>query len=103
MEENAMGVELHDRAIQGEVLTPEEEEQLASWYAQQDALESQYLSQPQTEPLLVELQDQVKLTLSQLTTVSQRIQQVARENETLRREIVVLQRQVAQRYSLQLA
>ncbi len=98
-----MGVELHDRATRGEVLTPEEEEQLASWYEQQDAAESQYLSQSQTESLLVELQDQVKSTLGQLTTVSQRIQQVAHENETLRQEISVLQRQVAQRYSMQLA
>ena len=64
-----MGVELHDRATRGEVLTPEEEEQLASWYEQQDAAESQYLSQSQTESLLVELQDQVRLTLGQLTTV----------------------------------
>lgn len=101
MEENEIGLELHDRATRGEVLTSEEEEQLASWYAQQDAAESQYLSQSQTESLLVELQDQVKSTLAQLTTVSQRIQQVAHENETLRQEISLLQQQVAQRYSMQ--
>lgn len=103
MEENEMGLELHDRVTRGKLLTSEEETQLASWCAQQDALESHYLSQPQVEPLLAELQGQVKLTLAQLTTVSQRIQQVARENETLRQEISVLQRQVAQRYSMQLA
>ncbi len=102
MMENAKGLELHDRATRGESLTPEEATQLTSWYAQQNVLESEYLSRPQLEPELGELKDQVNTTLEQLTVVSQRIQQVARENETLRQEIALLQRRVAQRYSLQL-
>ncbi|MEW5987041.1 MAG: hypothetical protein AB1791_10445 [Chloroflexota bacterium] len=92
---------LHDRATRGEALSAEEQAQLEAWYALQDSTESQELDAVGHKGTLVTLQAQVEVALTQLLTVSRRIQQVASENEALRREVAVLRRQLAQRPSLQ--
>jgi hypothetical protein len=90
-----LGMELHDRFTRDQPLTPEEVSLLEAWYAQQDAAEFVQLNLPSGAlPNLVSLQHQVDMTLGQLTSVTQRIQQVSGENDELRREIAVLQQQL---------
>ncbi len=93
--------ELHDRLSRGETLLAEEQKQLENWYASQDAAESKILGLATSEKTAASLQAQVDATLTQLITVTQRIQAVASENETLRREIATLRRQLVQRLGTQ--
>jgi len=88
MDANQLGMHLHDRSTRGESLTPEETLILETWYAQQDAIEHEQLI-PQTASTanLAALQIQIETSLSQLTSVTQRIQQIASENDTLRQRV----------------
>lgn len=88
-----LGRQLHDQATRGEELTIEEHKQLENWYALQDSAESSLLNSASAEPNTSELRTQVEVVLSQLSAVTQRIQQVAAENEMLRREIAALHQQ----------
>ncbi len=90
-----LGRHLHDRATLGEVLTAEEQKQLENWYALQDFNESSLLQSATAEPDVSELRTQVEVVLSQLTAITQRVQQVTLENESLRREIPALYQQIA--------
>lgn len=90
-----LGRRLHDRATRGEKLTTEEQKQLENWYALQDGAESSLLKLAIAEPDVSELRSQVEVVLSQLTAITQRIQQVTLENEILRREIAALHQQLA--------
>ena len=90
-----LGIQLHDRVTRGEQLTNEEQKQLENWYALQDSHESSLLKSANSEPDVSELRAQVEIVLSQLTAITQRIQQVTAENEILRREIAVLHQQLA--------
>lgn len=92
---------LHDRFSRGDLLSAEERKQLQDWYASQDAAESRLLGLTPSEKIVTSLQSQVDAALAQLTTVSERIQKIAAENETLRREIVALRHQVMQRLGAQ--
>lgn len=96
-----IGLSLHDRVTRGEHLSDEEFKQLEAWYTLQDRTEAKVLNLTASSVSLETLQSQVDLTLAQLSIVSRRIQQIASENDTLRREIVVLRRQVAQKAQLQ--
>lgn len=97
-----IGISLHDRATRGEHLTEEDSRQLAAWYAVQDRTEAKTLDLAASSTSLAALQAQVDSTLAQLSLVSQRIQKIAGENDTLRHEIAVLRRQLAQNALLQL-
>jgi peptidoglycan hydrolase CwlO-like protein len=90
-----LGIQLHERATRGEVLTTGEQKQLENWYALQDSAESSLLKSATAEPDVSELRSQVEVVLSQLTAITQRIQQVTLENEKLRREIAALHQQLA--------
>ncbi|MCL4528812.1 MAG: hypothetical protein M1282_05315 [Chloroflexi bacterium] len=92
---------LHDRSSRGETLSAEEQEQLQDWYASQDTAESKMLGLTTGEKTVASLQAQIDAALAQLTTVAKRIQEVASENETLRREIAALRRQLVQRLGAQ--
>jgi hypothetical protein len=92
---------LHDRSSRGETLAAEEQKQLQDWYARQDAAESKTLGLAASEKTVTSLQAQVDAALTQLTTVTKRIQEVASENETLRRETGMLRRQLMQRLGAQ--
>lgn len=92
---------LHDRSSRGETLSAEEQKQLHDWYASQDTAESKTLGLTATEKTVASLQSQVDAALAQLMTVTKRIQEVASENDTLRREIAVLRRQLIQRLGAQ--
>lgn len=95
MTHNDLGLSLHDRATRGERLDPAEMDQLEAWYADQDDAEAQTLNWTASPASLDALQSQVDAALGQLTIVSRRIQQIARENDALRRDIADLRRQIA--------
>lgn len=95
------GLSLHDRATRGERLEPAEMEQLEAWYATQDASEVQLLNLTASPVSLHTLQSQVDAALGQLAIASQRIQQIARENDALRRDNADLRRQIAGKALLQ--
>lgn len=80
---------LHDKATRGIPLSPEEHVQLEAWYRAQDNAE--YTSLGLTaRASLPNLQSQVTAALARYATLTQRIQELADENEALRREIVAL-------------
>ncbi len=93
--------ELHDRFSRGETLSAEEQKQLRDWYASQDAAESKILGLTTSEKTAASLQAQIDAALAQLMAVTKRIQEVASENDTLRREITTLRRQLMQRFGAQ--
>ncbi len=89
-----LGMQLHDRETIGELLTIQEKAQLEAWYAQKDAAETAMLNVSQVPlPNLVVLQEQVDITISQLTAGIQRLQQITQENKSLREEIAKLKQQ----------
>jgi peptidoglycan hydrolase CwlO-like protein len=85
---------LHDRVTRGESLSSEKQALLEEWYSLQDSAEQQILISISNEKDLANLRTQVETMLAQLTTVTQRIQEIAAENESLKREIALLQRQL---------
>lgn len=94
-----MGRQLHNRSTIGEPLTNLEKE-LDTWDAKLDAIESKLLGDNTDSQInLPTLQIQIEVSLSQLTFVTQRIQQISRENDDLRQEIGVLRQQLAVRRS----
>jgi len=91
------GNQLHDRATRGETLTEKEQAQLEAWYRIQDRAEAEELGVTGLAETVAELQAQIDTTLTQLATVTRRIQDITGENEALRRENATLRRQLAQR------
>ena len=85
---------LHDKFTRGGTLSAEEQAQLDAWYAEEDQREGVVLSPAGASPRLAVLHTQVETALAQLLTVTQRIQTLTAQNDTLRREIAVLQRQL---------
>ena len=86
--------QLHDKATRGLALSAGEQTQLEAWYAEQDRQERAVLGPTGSSQRLAALHTQVETVLTQLLTVTQRIQELTVHNETLRREIAVLQRQL---------
>jgi hypothetical protein len=84
---DSLGKALHDRSTRGEPLSAEEQAQLESWYEYQDKLESNILDTPAEAKTIAKLQAQIEAALTQLITITTRIQDVASENEILRQEI----------------
>lgn len=92
---DSLGLALHDRYTLDQPLTPQEQEQLNAWYAQQDSAEANQINQNQPQlPNLQLLQSQLDATLAQLTAVIQRLQQITLENNTIRQEIAALKQQL---------
>jgi hypothetical protein len=94
---------LHDRATRGIQLSDTERAELEAWYARQDAEESAALAGAQPSQSLELLKVQVGEVMSQLLVTSQRIQAQAAENESLRREVAELKRQLAESLTAQQA
>jgi len=93
--------QLHDRVTRGGTLSAEEQRQLENWYANQDTAESKALGLATGEKTLATLQAQVDAALAQLMTVAKRIQEIASENETLRREIATLRHRLVYLFETQ--
>jgi hypothetical protein len=96
MSTDNLAKQLHDKASRGIVLSAAEQAQLDMWYAKQDQAEGSMLALTTPSHTLTALQTQVDTAVSQLVTVTQRIQELAAQNDALRRDIAVLQRQLAQ-------
>ncbi len=91
---NDIGKDLHDRATRGESLSPDEHRQLEAWYAAHDAAEARDLAA--ADPQDKSLEAQIRATLSQITRVTQQLQDGIAENAALRREIASLRLQLAE-------
>ncbi len=102
MNSDDLARQLHVRAARGEKLSAEEKSLLNEWYARQDTMESSLTGQePSFQKDATVSQDQVTGAMNQLVVLTQRIQQLSEENESLRREIAALQRQVVQKRATQ--
>jgi peptidoglycan hydrolase CwlO-like protein len=88
------GKQLHDRLTRNETLTPDEQALLTAWYTAQDSAEMDLLPKATTKIDLETLERQVNAASAQLTAVTERIQEVAAENNTLRQEISRLRQQL---------
>lgn len=100
MTSDEMGRQLHNRSTLGEPLTDKEKEQLDTWYAKLDTIESKLLADNADSQITsAKLPTQIEACLNQLTFVTQRIQQISSENDDLRQEISVLRQQLAVRRS----
>lgn len=86
--------QLHDRATRGVMLSADEQAQLDAWYVQQDREEDAVLVQMLPPQTLATLQAQVDIAVSQMQVTTQRIQELLLGNESLRHEIITLQRQL---------
>lgn len=95
MPSDAVGKQLHDKATRGLPLSAHEQAQLDAWYAGQDKEDNTLLGPFRSSVQLATLQTQVETALAQLLTVTQRIQELTAQNDAVRREITVLQRQLA--------
>ncbi len=93
--------QLHDKATRGSVLSAAEQAQLEAWYAQQDQEERTILERVTLPQTIVALQTQVETAVAQLLAITQRIQDLVAQNETLRREIAALQHQLVQTATVQ--
>jgi len=89
--------QLHDKATRGVSLSPAEHARLQEWHAVQDQAESQLLSPRSADPVLASLRSQVDSALEQVGSVTRNIRQLSAENDSLRREIAELRRQLAAR------
>lgn len=98
---NDLGKDLHDRSTRGEQLSDDEQGQLDSWYEYQDNLEDNILGTGAEKKTITRLQSQIEVALTQLIAITNRIQEVASENETLRQEISSLRHQLVDSSTLQ--
>ncbi len=96
-----IGIQLHDKATKGEPLTDKEKAQLEAWYAQQDSTES-YPAKA-SDNTVGALRLQIESALSLVMKITQRIQQVAAENEAIRLENQSIKLQLAQSLGRQTA
>lgn len=87
---------LHDKATRGATLSEAEQAELDAWYAHQDFAESQLLAETAPSQSLAELQADVQAAVAQLRDATLRIQALSDQNEALRQEVIVLQRQLVQ-------
>jgi len=103
MVSDEIGKRLHDRATRGETLSAQDQARLDAWYADQDRTEAVELGLNTAPKTMATLQAQVDSALAQLASVTARIQEIAEENDALRREVASLRSQLAQHALLQTA
>ena len=78
-------------------MSAEERTELDGWHAAQDRAETTLFSRQSSEPAVVELRSQVKSALERVATLTRTIQQLTAENDSLRRDVDALRRQLAAR------
>ncbi len=89
--------QLHDKATRGEQLTPEERSRLEEWYTENDEQERSDLSASSEPEEVAELRRKLDQAMSELSTASHRVRELTADNDSARREIEDLRRQVARR------
>ncbi|MEZ4620248.1 MAG: hypothetical protein R2867_32730 [Caldilineaceae bacterium] len=92
--------QLHVRKAKGESLTDYEQEQLATWYAQQEQKERAMLQSASSLDQLSPLQRQIDTMLAQIGATTTQIQHLTAENRQLRQEIKRLEVRLAQQTAL---
>jgi cell division protein FtsB len=92
---------LHDRATRGLALSTDEQASLDAWYAQLDRDETSALAGTPGSQTFKVLQSQIEAATVRLLSVTERMQATAAENDRLRRDITLLQEQVALRSKTQ--
>src|SRR5262245_31602578 len=92
---------LHDRATHGEELSETERLELEAWYARQDRDEDGLLAGGPPSPVFTLLQTKVDGADQQVGAVTEQTQELTTQNDTLRKEIAALQRQLASRPAVQ--
>ncbi|MEZ4660378.1 MAG: hypothetical protein R2911_22705 [Caldilineaceae bacterium] len=102
LDQNALW-QLHLRKAKGELLTDVEQQQLAAWYARQEQAERDSLRFGSNQEQGELLQSQIDIMLEQIATATAQIQKLTDENKQLRREIMRLERQLAQHTTLLVA
>ncbi|MEN8217599.1 MAG: hypothetical protein ABFS56_14765 [Pseudomonadota bacterium] len=103
MESDNLAKQLHDKFTRGKPLSSEEQTLLEEWYTHHDDIENNILVNYYDKTRVESLQNQVNTALSQLMTVTKRVQEIAAENETLKREIHELRGHWVQQSRLSLA
>ena len=88
-----LAMQLHDRTTRSESLSAEEQALLDQGYALEDGAEDNLLRVNTDDSPVAGLQAQDDAALQQLLTVTKRIQEIAAENEALRRKTADLRRQ----------
>lgn len=89
--------QLHDKATRGEQLSREDQARLDEWYTKNDHEESGELSVSSDPDEAAEIRRRLDQTMAELSAASQRVHQLTEDNESIRREITDLRRQLAQR------
>lgn len=92
-------IDLHDRLSRGETLTPDDQQTLEAWYAQQDSAEHALINNAPPSDTIVQLQQQITQTAIQLQAITQQISATIAINETIRNEISALYARLAQQSS----
>jgi hypothetical protein len=89
--------QLHDRATRRELLSADEQFLLQQWYARQDQEEACVLAPGNNPTVLAALRDQIDASAARLSAAAEQIRTLNGENESLRRDIIALERQLAQK------
>lgn len=97
MIDDELGKQLHVKATLGEVLTEEEKALLEAWYEKQDAEERALLEKHSETLSLDELRKQAKEDWAQIVALTQNIQELVSQNETIKKENARLQEILAKR------
>ena len=94
--------QLHDRATRGQQLSPEEEAQLAAWYAELDRAETADLglSQAASESTLPA---RIEKTLVEISSAAQRIRELDRKAKEIEQENAALRARLGHRLATQRA
>ena len=101
MTPDEQGQRLHDRITRGEVLSADERSLVDQWYARHDADEAAALARSSPPQDLSDLRQRVDATVAKVRTITQQIQTLTADTETVRRDVLALQRQLAQRTATQ--
>lgn len=78
--------ELHDRMTKGEILLPEEQTVLQTWYDEQDCAEDSLLGQDNADMDAVHLRERLNAGLSEVLQAASEVERLAEQNGILRRE-----------------
>ncbi len=97
-----LGQQLHDRATRGEELSPEEQKQLETWYAELDRAEATDLGSVAAASE-DSLSARIEGTLTEIVKVTKRIQELDRQTREVEQENADLRLRLGRHLSTQSA